>query len=128
MKTHRNSRRKWIKTVQEIKSIKKTLTDWGKSGNKKLRNLDRNLRGQGKPHQQNTRDERGNWGSEDTIEEMDTSVKENVKNKKVTNKNIQEIGNTEKTKSKNNRNRGRRRHPGQKHRKYFQQNHRRKFP
>jgi hypothetical protein len=33
-----------------------------------------------------------------------------------------------KKKSKDNRNGGRRRNPSQKHRKHYQQNHRRKFP
>lgn len=60
-------------------------------------------------------------GTEDRIEEMDGSVKENVNSKHPGN-----LGHYEKTKSKNNRNRGRRRNPDQRH-KSFQQNWKR-FP
>jgi predicted nucleic acid-binding Zn-ribbon protein len=46
-------------------------------------------------------------GVEDTIEEIDTTVKENSKHKNLLTQSIQEIQNTnEKTKSKNNQNRG----------------------
>jgi uncharacterized protein with PhoU and TrkA domain len=66
---------------------------------------------------------------EDMIEEMDTLVKENVKPKEILPQTIQEIWEIhEKTKSKNNRNRGRRKNLGQRHRKYSQNYHRRKFP
>ena len=59
-------------------------------------------------------------GMEDAVEEMDALVKENVRTKN--------LGHCEKTKPKNNSNRGRRRNPGQRHRKYYQQNHEIKFP
>ena len=38
------------------------------------------------------------------------------------------LGHCEKSISKHNRNRVRKRNPGQRHRKYFQQNHRGKYP
>ena len=62
-------------------------------------------------------------GIEDTIEEIDTLIKENVKSKKFLTENIHEIWD-ERTKPKNNRNKRRRRFPGHRPRKYFQQNHR----
>jgi hypothetical protein len=42
-------------------------------------------------------------GAEDTIENIDTTVKENVKCKKLLTQNIQEIQDNEKTKSKDSR-------------------------
>jgi hypothetical protein len=42
-------------------------------------------------HQQNTRDRRENLSDRDTIENMDTTVKENAKCKKLLTKNIKEI-------------------------------------
>ena len=66
---------------------------------------------------------------EDTVEEMDTLFKENTKSKNT--QDTKHLGNLElreKAKSKDNRNRGRRRKPVQRPRKNFQQNYRRKFP
>lgn len=56
---------------------------------KKNRNFNKNYKG--KLCQQNTKDERENLAVEGIIEEMDTSVQENVKSKKLLIQNIQEI-------------------------------------
>jgi septation ring formation regulator EzrA len=65
---------------------------------------------------------------EDKIEEMYSLFKENVNFLKLQVQNIQKICNTiKRQKSKNNRDRERIRDPEQRHRKYFQQNHRRKI-
>jgi hypothetical protein len=56
---------------------------------------------------------------------MDTSVTGNVKSKNLLTENIQKTWNImKKTKSKNNRYRGKIRNQAQRHKKYFQQNHR----
>ena len=79
MKTQTNSRRK-EKTIQdlevEIESIKKTQTE----GNLKVKNLG-NQTGTSEASLSNRilRDKDRNSGIEDTIEEMGTSVTENVK-------------------------------------------------
>jgi hypothetical protein len=53
-------------------------------------------------------------GVEDTGEEIDTIVKENLRQKRPLNpKHPGNLGHKEKTKSKNNRNRGEQRFPGQ---------------
>jgi hypothetical protein len=62
-------------------------------------------------------------GIKDMIKEMDTPVKESDKSKELLAQNIHEALYTTKNKSRNNR----RRNPGQKHRKYFQQNYIRKL-
>lgn len=62
------------------------------------------------------------------IEEMDTLVQENVKLKNPAIKHPVNLGHDEKTKSKNIRNRGRRRNLDQRHRKYSQNSQRTKFP
>ena len=68
-------------------------------------------------------------GVEDTGEEIDTIVKENLRQKKTLNpKHPGNLGHNEKTKSKNNRNRGEQRFPGQRTWKCLQQNCRRKLP
>ena len=64
-------------------------------------------------------------GSEDKIEKIDSSVKENVKQKHKT-KYPGDMGHHEKAKPENNRDR-RKRSPTQRHEKYIQQNHRRKL-
>ena len=65
-------------------------------------------------------------GVEGMVEEMNIPVKENIKSKRIPDiKHSGNLGHYEKTKPKNNMNR---RIPGQRPRKYFQQNHRRKFP
>ena len=68
-------------------------------------------------------------GSEITTKDMATLVKEDIKSKRATG--IKHPGNLrdyKKIKYKNNRNRGKRRNPDKRHRKYFQQNNRKKFP
>ena len=63
---------------------------------------------------------------EDTIKEIETSVKENVKSlKNPWYKHPGNLGHDENTKPKNNGNKWR--NPAQRPRKHFQQNHRRKF-
>jgi hypothetical protein len=52
-------------------------------------------------------------GSENKIEEMDTLVKENINLRTSYQKTSRKCGKYEKTKSKNNKDRGRRRNPGQ---------------
>lgn len=60
-------------------------------------------------------------GPEDMIEEMDISVRENVKFEKLmTEKNPRNLEYCEKTTPKNNRTRRRKRTPAQRTRKYFQ--------
>jgi hypothetical protein len=44
-------------------------------------------------------------GAEDSIDNMDTAIKENAKCKKILTQNIQEPGHNEKTKPTNNRSR-----------------------
>ena len=68
--------------------------------------------------------------SEDTIEKLNALTKENSKSNKFSSQNIQEMWDTikKKTKSKNNRDRRRRRIADQRSRKYIQQNYRRKLP
>jgi uncharacterized coiled-coil protein SlyX len=52
-------------------------------------------------------------GVEDTVEEINTTVKENSKHKKLLTQSIQEIQHNEKIKSKNNQNGGELRSPAQ---------------
>jgi hypothetical protein len=66
----------------------KEITKEDNTGHRKLRKEDRRHRS--KHHQQNTRDRRIS-GGEDTIENIDTTIKENVKCKKLLTQNIQEI-------------------------------------
>lgn len=71
------------------------------------------------------RDRKKISGLEDTIEERDILSKGNVKSKTIAGtEHPGHLGNYEKTKTENNRNR-RRRYPAQNLRKYLQQNHRR---
>lgn len=68
-------------------------------------------------------------GIEDMIEEMKSSVKAKAKSKRLLTQNHTEnLEDHEKAELKNNMNRGKRRIPTQRTRKYFQQNHRKKFP
>lgn len=87
-------------------------------------------------HQQSTRHEKRTVGVEKQAEETDVSVKENVKSKtkQINNNNKPHrnhktgikhkgnLGHYEKTRSSDDRKRS------QRHRKYFQENHRGKFP
>ena len=66
-------------------------------------------------------------GIEDTIEDIDTTVKENSKHKKTPNQHPRNSGHNEKTKPKNNWNRGEWRFLAQRTWKCLQQNHRRKL-
>jgi hypothetical protein len=59
-------------------------------------------------------------GIEGKVEDKDTSVRENVKSKKSRHKTFRNLEHHEKTKFTNNRNRGRRRNSGLRHRRYFQ--------
>lgn len=80
--------------------------------------MNKNLRG--KLHQPSIRNWRETLHTEDTTEEVDATDKENVKSKNYPGtKHPGNLGHCEKTKSKNDRNR--RRIPGQRYRKYFQQ-------
>ena len=102
---------------EKINKFLKMILFW----NGKFRNLNRNLRG--KPHQQSISDGRENFRY--WRQEMDTSVTGNVKSKNLLTENIQKTWNImKKTKSKNNRYRGKIRNQAQRHKKYFQQNHR----
>jgi hypothetical protein len=66
---------------------------------------------------------------EDTLEHIDTVLKENSKQKNIpTPQHLENQGHIEMTKSKNNRNCGKQRFPAQKTWKHVQQNHRRKLP
>jgi hypothetical protein len=70
-------------------------------------------------------------GVEDTIEDSDTTVKENTKCQKILIQNIQEIQDTMRRinlRLINNRNRREGRVTAQRNRKYLQQNHRRNTP
>ena len=66
-------------------------------------------------------------GVEDTREETDSSVKENAKSNEFLTQNFQENWDTMKRPKLRKRNRRRRSTPPQRHRKYTQQNHRRKL-
>ena len=67
-------------------------------------------------------------GIEDMIVEINSLVKENVKSKKIPNtKHPGDVGHHENTKPKNNRDRRMRRIPAQGHRRYIQENYRRKL-
>lgn len=60
--------------------------------------------------------------NEDNVEEMDISVKENIKSKNINNlgtKSPEDLGHNENSKHMNNRNKIRRANPCQRHRKYF---------
>lgn len=110
------------KTLQELKveieSVKKAETE-GNLEMKNFRDSKSNLRD--KSYQQNQEMKERILGFQNTIKEMDTLVKENVRAKKFSgSKHPRNQGHYEKTKSKNNKNRGRRRDPRQWHRKYFQ--------
>ena len=59
---------------------------------------------------------------------MDASIKENKSKKTLGTKHPGNHGHHEKTQSINNRSRGKRRDLGQRQRKHFQQNHKRKIP
>lgn len=66
---------------------------------------------------------------EDMIEEMDTLVTENIKCKiNPGTKHTRNLAHYEKAKSTDKNNKGRRKEPDQKHRKYIWQNYRTKFP
>jgi len=121
-----------------IESIRKN-PNWGGSGNEECRNSNRKLRG--KPHLQTTRKRKRKSQSLKQGKRNGHLSQRNIaftsKNKTTTTtktktkrwvQNIQiNSEQYDKTKSTNNRNR-RRRNPGQRHRKYFQQNHREKNP
>ena len=95
--------------------IKKKNTNGSKPVNGKPRNEVRNYRC--KYYQQNTRDKVRISGLEDTVEEINTTVKENSKHKKQNKApNLKHPGNSghnEKKKSKNNQKRGEQRLPVQ---------------
>jgi Ni/Co efflux regulator RcnB len=81
-----------------------------------------------KNHQQNIRDRRIS-DAEDTIENIDTTVNENVKSKNLlTPKHPRSPGHNEKMKLKDNRYKKGQRFPTQRASKYPQQNYRRKLP
>jgi hypothetical protein len=75
----------------EIETIKKSQRET----TLEIENLGKEIRSHRcKHHQQNTRDRRENLGCRDTIKNIDTTVKENTKNKKLLTQNIQEIQDT----------------------------------
>ena len=67
-------------------------------------------------------------GKEDTIENIDITVKENTKFEKLITQNIQEIQDTVKRPNLRISNKRERRFPMQRSRKHLQQNYRRKLP
>ena len=66
-------------------------------------------------------------GVEDTIQEVDSLVKENIKSNKFLTKHPGNLEDQEKTKPKNNRDRRRRKTAAQRHIKYIQQHHKRQL-
>jgi hypothetical protein len=83
------------KTIQDLKNRNrnnKEITKRDNTGERKPRKETRSHRC--KHHQQNTRDRRENHRCQDTIENINTTVKENAKCKKLLTQNIQEMQDT----------------------------------
>jgi predicted RNase H-like nuclease (RuvC/YqgF family) len=91
------------KTFQDLKMKIETIKKSLREATLEIENLGKRSKSHRyKHHQQNTRDRRIP-DIEDTIEIIDTTVKENTKSKKLLSQNIQEIQDNKKTKPKNNR-------------------------
>ena len=113
------------KTIQDFKVKKEPTKEnpiWEKTGNGKFRNTNKSHRG--KPHPQNTQDERI-LNSKSIMKKWIPHLKKMINLKHSSLKHPGYLKHYGKTKSKNNRNT--RRHLAHTHRKYFQQYDRRKI-
>ena len=83
------------KTIQDLKNGNKNNKEITKGDNPGIRKPRKEIRSHRyKQHQQNTRDRQRISGEEDTVENIDTTVKENAKCKTLLSQNIQEIQDT----------------------------------